>query len=129
MPRSPQGTGPQRFGRSDARWSPANDWRGGRVVGDGYRVQAQNGHGQSSNPQMRRLASEVDGAPGAASDAMTATTSHTTPDTRLIASSGAAEGEPRSSGKARVCSKSLPLASEGVAQSRLTAGQPRSDLV
>src|SRR3954471_14006966 len=38
----------------------ANDWRGGRVVGDGCRVQAQNGHGQSSNPQMRRLASEVD---------------------------------------------------------------------
>jgi hypothetical protein len=40
---------------------------------------------------------------------MTTTTSHTTPDTRLIASSGAAEGEPRSSGKGRVCSKSLPL--------------------
>src|SRR3954454_21413645 len=107
----------------------ANDWRGGRVVGGGHRVQAQNGHGQSSNPQMRRLASEVDGAPGAASDAMTATTSHTTPDTRLIATSGAAEGEPRSPGKGRVCSKSLPLPSEGVAQSRLTAGEPRGDLV
>jgi len=40
---------------------------------------------------------------------MTTTTSHTTPDTRLIGSSGAAEGEPRSSGKARVCSMSLPL--------------------
>src|SRR6185295_9343657 len=39
----------------------ANDWRGGRVVGGGYRVQAQNGHGRSSNPEMRRLASEVDG--------------------------------------------------------------------
>jgi hypothetical protein len=58
---------------------------------------------------MRRLASEVDGDPGAASDAMTTTTSHPTPDTRLIASSGAVEGEPRSSGKRRVCSKSLPL--------------------
>ena len=40
----------------------ANDWRGGRVVGGGYRVPAQNAHGQSSSPQMRRLASEVDGA-------------------------------------------------------------------
>src|SRR3954447_7538228 len=39
----------------------ANDWRGGRVVGGGDRVEAQNGHGQSSNPQLRRLASEVDG--------------------------------------------------------------------
>src|SRR3954447_7207099 len=40
---------------------------------------------------------------------MTTTTSHPTPDTRLIASSGAVEREPRSSGKGRVCSKSLPL--------------------
>src|SRR3954447_11620385 len=65
---------------------------------------------------MGRLASEVDGAPGHASDAMTATTSHTTPDTRLIASSAAAEGEPRSSGKGRVCSKSLPLPLQGAAR-------------
>src|SRR3954462_2206441 len=49
----------------------ANGWRGGRVVGGGYRVQAQNAHRQSSNPQMRRLASEGDGAPGGANDAVT----------------------------------------------------------
>jgi hypothetical protein len=32
------------------------------VVGSGRRVLAQNGHGQSSSPQMRRFASEVDDA-------------------------------------------------------------------
>jgi hypothetical protein len=32
------------------------------MVGGWYRVLAQNGHGQSSSPQMRRFASEVDDA-------------------------------------------------------------------
>ena len=69
----------------------ANDWRGGRVVGGGYRV-----HGAKwpwSVIQSANATSCVGSGwcPGAASDAMTTTTSHTTPDTRLIASSGAAE--------------------------------------
>src|SRR3954462_1845596 len=88
MPRSPQGKGPQRFGRSDARWSP-----GERLEG------RSSGRRRVSRPGAKWPWSVVQSAnatacvgrgwgPGAASDAMTTTTSHPTPDTRLIASGG-----------------------------------------
>src|SRR3954454_8549546 len=85
MPRSPQGKGPQRFGRSDARWSPRE-----RLAGRSSRRR------RVSRPGAKWPWSVIQSAnatacvgsgcgPGAASDAMTTTTSHPTPDTRLIA--------------------------------------------
>jgi hypothetical protein len=95
MPSSPQGKGPQRFGRSDARWSP-----GERLAG------RSSGWRRVSGPRANWPWSVIQSAnatfcvgigccPGAASGAMASTTSQTTSDTRRIASSGAAEGELR----------------------------------
>jgi hypothetical protein len=80
MPRSPQGKGPQRFGRSDARWSP-----GERLAGmSGWkRVSAARAKWPWSVIQSTNATFCVGSGwcPGAASGAMTTTTTHTTPDT------------------------------------------------
>src|SRR5881392_3820588 len=81
MPSSPQGTGPQRFGRCDARWSP-----GERVAGRPRGRKRLSGPG-AKWPSVTHPVRKGDSlrrkwmVPGAASDAMTTTTIHPIPDT------------------------------------------------
>ena len=64
----------------------ANDWRGGRVVGGGCRVHARKWPWSVIQSANATSCVGSGWCPGAASGAMTTTTSHTTPDPRLIAS-------------------------------------------
>lgn len=82
MSGSPQGKGPQRFGRSDARWSP-----GERLAGRSSGWTRVRGPGAKWPVNIQSTFYVGSGwCPGAASGTMTTTMRDATPETRLIAS-------------------------------------------